>query len=409
MIKSNKRWKIKRTILILILAILLTLFLVNAGNLSILSINGSDILNNTDNGSGEINISLENISIEFDRDLDCHKCGKHKAPPITNVNMIITAEFEGTLQNITFSDYYNKEWQVTNSNNGTIEEVNNTYNKISWFIESADNTIEKSYIVFSPQRTLPPTNYYFQTELEEQKSDWWRVIISDPLGNETIIYGYKYSTFHDGDFNLTSKAKIKCDAIDNEWKNCTSILEIDNDYQNIVVPKATITSAINIPSRNLIIYNTTQFSYWYEPIYNYTTNYTEIKCFENSECDDNNESTEDFCYLNESNLSLCVYTYPVLIYNATRRNFEDFTLTPTNLIINEGISAIRFDFQVPSWQSGSFNLTVGTYTLDPEIDACAELNSANEVYTLNQSVQSDDTCMNISAENVTLDCDGFDI
>ncbi|UCD20918.1 MAG: hypothetical protein JSW08_04085, partial [archaeon] len=130
---------------------------------------------------GEEPPSFEEIS--FKRRLDCHRCGQHKVPPLTEVNMIITAEFEGTLQNITFSDYYSNEWQVTNSNNGTIEEYNDTYNKISWFIESATNTIERSYIISSPERTLPPTKYYFFSELGNQTSDIWDVIVSDPTNN----------------------------------------------------------------------------------------------------------------------------------------------------------------------------------------------------------------------------------
>ncbi|UCD21171.1 MAG: hypothetical protein JSW08_01330, partial [archaeon] len=146
---------------------------------------------NDNNITIEENITLEeNISISFDRDIDCHKCGKHKAPPLTNVNMTITAEFEGTLQNITLSDYYSNEWEVTNSNQGTIEQVNSTYNKISWFIESANDTIERSYVILSPQRTLPPTNYYLQTELEDKTSEWWRVIVSDPTEYEQLWVNY---------------------------------------------------------------------------------------------------------------------------------------------------------------------------------------------------------------------------
>ncbi|UCD21053.1 MAG: right-handed parallel beta-helix repeat-containing protein, partial [archaeon] len=44
-----------------------------------------------------------------------------------------------------------------------------------------------------------------------------------------------------------------------------------------------------------------------------------------------------------------------------------------------------------------------------DIDDCATLSTPNEIYTLNQSVSSSVTCFTIDANNITLDCDGFNI
>ncbi len=45
----------------------------------------------------------------------------------------------------------------------------------------------------------------------------------------------------------------------------------------------------------------------------------------------------------------------------------------------------------------------------PPLGACQSLNSSNTVYILNASVYSNATCFTISADNVTLDCNGFEI
>ena len=46
---------------------------------------------------------------------------------------------------------------------------------------------------------------------------------------------------------------------------------------------------------------------------------------------------------------------------------------------------------------------------DVEIGGCGTLDAENETYTLNQSVSSSGTCFTITAKNVTLDCDNYNI
>ena len=45
--------------------------------------------------------------------------------------------------------------------------------------------------------------------------------------------------------------------------------------------------------------------------------------------------------------------------------------------------------------------------LDPSVSACGTLNTANTVNTLNQSVNTTGTCFTVSAQNVTIDCQGY--
>ena len=49
------------------------------------------------------------------------------------------------------------------------------------------------------------------------------------------------------------------------------------------------------------------------------------------------------------------------------------------------------------------------YIVDPPITECGTLDTANAVYTLQNDVNSSGTCFTITADNVTLDCQGYTI
>ncbi len=48
-------------------------------------------------------------------------------------------------------------------------------------------------------------------------------------------------------------------------------------------------------------------------------------------------------------------------------------------------------------------------TVQELVSDCRELNQTNEVYILQNDVSSTGTCFNITAENITLDCNGYEI
>jgi len=56
-----------------------------------------------------------------------------------------------------------------------------------------------------------------------------------------------------------------------------------------------------------------------------------------------------------------------------------------------------------------FSFTTTTAYCDYSISTCSNLNQANKVYCLASNISSNYTCLNISAQNVTLDCQGFTI
>ena len=126
--------------------------------------------------------------VNFDRIVDCDKCGQHKAPPLTDVNMTISAIFRGITNNDVFTDYYEKTWEVIDSNGGSIESYNDTYNKISWIVSDDEGVVSRSYIIRSPELTIPPVDYYFQSELSGAKSDLWIIKVADADGRLTISY-----------------------------------------------------------------------------------------------------------------------------------------------------------------------------------------------------------------------------
>jgi hypothetical protein len=144
-----------------------------------LFLNPSEIRLNFRLKSSEMKTKSEGITMSFDRNLDCHKCGNHKAPPLTNINMTISVEASEVVENGVLIEYYPKDWTIINANSGTESDYDSTYNKIEWFVGNVSQ-ISKSYIIESPERTTPSTKYYFQSELGGVKSDTWMVVVSDP-------------------------------------------------------------------------------------------------------------------------------------------------------------------------------------------------------------------------------------
>ncbi|UCD21009.1 MAG: hypothetical protein JSW08_00460, partial [archaeon] len=223
-------------------------------------------------------------------------------------------------------------------------------------------------------------------------------------------FDYKVAVLNDfGDINLTSLKNWHCiwDDPNNEWKKCSVVVEIDNNWQSTSINKNQLLKQINVDSQNEEWYSSTDYNTFikYFP-YIYEVDSVD-ECQIHDECNHNNYS--GYCKkVGEEEYGNCTYLFEDFDWYEARE-FSSWDVIKTKLTIPLGVSAVRLDFEVPIYANTHFNVSLGNFTLDPEIDACAELNSANEVYTLNQSVQSDDTCMNISAENVTLDCDGFDI
>ncbi len=118
-------------------------------------------------------------NISFDRSLDCDRCGQHKVPSDSMVNISITATFDGTLDDVNFTDYFPINWPIIDSNGGTVESYNSSHNKISWHYDSITGVVSQWYIAKATQVTHPTTKYDFISELDNVQSDPWEAVVAD--------------------------------------------------------------------------------------------------------------------------------------------------------------------------------------------------------------------------------------
>ncbi|MBI4176029.1 MAG: hypothetical protein HY518_02410, partial [Candidatus Aenigmarchaeota archaeon] len=123
--------------------------------------------------------SAQPSSVDFDRLLDCHKCGQHKAPPLTDVTMTVTVTSDVLGQNV-LEDYFPAEWILVEANGGTVTNVNATVKKIGWNVNNINGEVAMWYVVKSPDRVIPARKYVFWTVFAGQASQPWQVIVADP-------------------------------------------------------------------------------------------------------------------------------------------------------------------------------------------------------------------------------------
>jgi len=78
--------------------------------------------------------------------------------------------------------------------------------------------------------------------------------------------------------------------------------------------------------------------------------------------------------------------------------------------LTKGNHTITYEFDYPMWATDKFNITILDIEIDPIVSGCMVLDQAG-TYTMNQSITGSSTsyCINISANDVTLDCAGFTI
>lgn len=128
------------------------------------------------------------------------------------------------------------------------------------------------------------------------------------------------------------------------------------------------------------------------------------------------EYSSDYDIVNQSVYnSSCGDPANASCYNlALKINFDNwqalsqgfYTIQPNKTV------AVRLNFEMSQYDSASYNLTYipADFTLDPEIDSCGTLGTANAVYTLNQSIiDNAGPCMLINANNITFNLNGYQI
>ena len=127
--------------------------------------------------------------ISFNRNIACPKCGQHKVSPKTTVTMTVTANASEEIQNGVLEDFFPVDWEIVAEGGGSVSDFNSEFRKIQWGIGKFSGEISRTYQIFSPERTTPPTDYYFLSSAAGENSGYWRVKVADPAIDENITVG----------------------------------------------------------------------------------------------------------------------------------------------------------------------------------------------------------------------------
>lgn len=185
--------------------------------------------------------------------------------------------------------------------------------------------------------------------------------VSAEYGNETINYDYKTAQF--GNMNFTTLRSVLCEPtnISNNSNTCPLIIEIDNGGNKINVNKNLIKKHINIEnSTPFIAYFATEYNVIWKERWNYTSYNDSTECFSNLHCDDNIENTTDKC---EEDF-ICYHSFTI-IENYSIREFYNWELIESKLVIPKGTSAVKLEFDIPQNKRGNCNISIGDYEIDP--------------------------------------------
>lgn len=203
-----------------------------------------------------------------------------------------------------------------------------------------------------------------------------------------------------GNITMTSPYNIVCrwSNASSLWKNCEVIIEVNNSdtKSDLIMKGDTFLAKFLKNIMDMQVYTSYDYSFYNDSILNKT-------CFANL--------TEMQKKVTLENSTLCFYNY-------TRKEFHTWTqVTKLDKIYKNSVIGIRLVFRSPieveanTYLKNHFNFTLLSdynITLDPEISDCSVLDQAGATYNLTADIVNTTTatCMNISANNVTLDCQG---
>lgn len=177
--------------------------------------------------------------IVFDRNLNCAKCGNHKVPPLTNVEMTISANgFNG---NVNLVDYFEKDWTIVDANSGIVSDYDSKFNKISWKV-NVNGSVSKRYIIKSPERTMPSTKYLFFTELSSRSNDWF-VIVADPTNIAEELLPVVNTNTRLANIQLTQNQVDLIRSDDNLYLNIKKTAKLESELSDTILPASVINNA----------------------------------------------------------------------------------------------------------------------------------------------------------------------
>ncbi len=203
-------------------------------------------------------------------------------------------------------------------------------------------------------------------------------------GQEMQNVGYKFSKSNN--ILTATKSSISCswkpDRIDDGWKLCEAVFEIEN--QNAVKP------VIQSPTTNFIFKNNNVRN----KQVSFSTTYTLV-----------NET-----YLNGTLNVTNAGTAEAYVF--TKRKFSNFISLPSQIDTSKPF-AIKLGYEAPKYNVNRFSMGLSSpgfnVFIDPIQSSCGTLSNLGAIYTLNQDVSSTGTCFIINNSNIVLDCNRYKI
>jgi parallel beta-helix repeat protein len=219
------------------------------------------------------------------------------------------------------------------------------------------------------------------------------------LGTETETVNYDANEKIMTNGNITMKAPYdtvcKWSNASSLWKDCEITIEVNNsDTKNDLILKGDTLLAKFLKDVKDFKVSTT---------YSYATYQDSVL---NSTCYD--------ALADKENATSCYYDY-------ARKSFNGFVpVTKLDKIYKNSVIGIKLEFKSPIvaeagvYLRNHFNFTLLSdynMTLDPDVSDCSELTQANSTYLLTASIPGSPSlaCMNVTENNIVLDCQGFTI
>jgi len=192
----------------------------------------------------------------------------------------------------------------------------------------------------------------------------------------------------------------KPDSVDDGYKICNSIIEVNNTKKNHLNLNALsnkfnfdISNKNNVKDSNYTYYWSEEYEVYNETLQNKTCL---EKCGKEVDCWDN-------CY-----------------YEVERRrwlNWNELTRQDKNKIDSGEVIAFKVQYEIPKYDSAHYNFTLKgklegsefEAKIDPDISACGNLDVEGATYNLTQDLTTDSTCMIIDNSSITFNMMGYSI
>ncbi len=156
-------------------------------------------------------------------------------PPLTTVSVALEVLVSAPVGEAILVDHFPAGWTVIEALGGSIDPVTRT---VRWALGDVSQQASRTYIVMSPQRTVPPTKYFFATvllsgETQISRDDPYMVLVSDPTfttATSSITFANRNLDGGDGSVAGATGAWVSTnDTESGGWNLTVSSTDFEND------------------------------------------------------------------------------------------------------------------------------------------------------------------------------------